>query len=142
MEQEGVVRLDAETCRDLLVTDSVGRVAFTTPTGPRIVPVNFVVSGNAVVFRTGCYTELAAYGPGERLAFEIDHLDNERRRGWSVIALGRGERAPETEEADPQPWAEGEKSILMRLAWETLTGRRIGGRLWPFPVVSGRGRGY
>jgi hypothetical protein len=142
----GIVDLGAAECRDLLATDTVGRLAFVTPKGPRIVPVNYVVTGDAVEFRTAAYSELAAYAPGTEVAFEIDHLDRERRRGWSVIALGPCERLDDEEtadlrfrtpEQDPRPWAGGQRSLRLRVRWRELTGRRVGGDHWPHPVVSG-----
>src|SRR5690606_24752285 len=106
-----VVQLDAAECRDLLDTDLVGRVAFVAPAGPRIVPVNFIVVGDAVEFCTRPDTELAVYAPGTRVAFEVDHLDAERRRGWSVVVHGQCERAAEAPEQSlvprPRPWAGG-----------------------------------
>jgi hypothetical protein len=73
-----------------------------------------------------------------------------------VIALGRCVRLADgledwEEEAAPEPvppppdpdaWAGGHRPLLLRLAWDSLTGRRVGGAHWPHPVVSGRGRGY
>jgi hypothetical protein len=143
------VPLSVAECRDLLATDAVGRVAFVTPRGPRIVPVNYVLAGDAIEMRTSTSSELATYAPGHEVAFEIDHLDGERRRGWSVVAHGVCERvaAPDAGSwhlagPEPDPWAGGRRPLLLRLAWRELTGRRVGGRHWPYPVVSGRGRGY
>lgn len=143
-----IVELSVAECRDLLMTDTVGRVGFVTPFGPRIVPVNYVLAGDAIEVRTTAYSELARYAPDTRIVFEIDHLDTERRRGWSVVALGECEHVEqphlERREPDevPQPWAGGNRPVWLRLAWEELSGRRVGGIHWPHPVVSGRGRGY
>lgn len=137
--------LSVAECRDLLATDSVGRVAFVTPAGPRIVPVNYVLAGDALELRTSTYSELATYAPGTEIAFEIDHLDSERRRGWSVVAHGVCERAEPSQDRDgplPEPWVGGARPLLLRLPWRELTGRRVGGAHWPHPVVSGRGRPY
>ena len=142
-----VVLSDAE-CRDLLETDVVGRVAFVTPAGPRIVPVNYALHDEAIEMRTTAYSELAVYAPGHEIAFEIDQLDAERRRGWSVVAHGVCERIEEPQApgwhppAGPEPWAGGVRQLWLRLPWRELTGRRVGGVHWPHPVVSGRGRGY
>ncbi len=137
-----LVELTEAECRDLLETDTVGRVAFVTPDGPRIVPVNYALGQEAIEFRTSSYTELAIYAPGTRVAFEIDQLDGERRRGWSVVAHGVCERLELSESAGPEPWAGGVRTLWLRLPWRTLSGRRVGGQHWPHPVVSERGRGY
>ena len=141
-----LVELSTAECRDLLETDTVGRVAFVAPGGPRIVPVNFALAGDAIELRTTAYSELARHAVGRQVAFEIDHLDTERRRGWSVVALGLCEwvddPGPASEGAEPEPWAGGNRPVRLRLAWSELTGRRVGGTHWPHPVVSGRARGY
>ena len=144
-----LVELTPAECRDLLETDRVGRIAFVTPTGPRIVPVNYALRGDEVRARTTARSELSTYAPGTVVAFEVDHFDNERRRGWSVEAVGPCVREEDPDELlhpvpdqDPQPWAGGRRPVLLRIAWRELSGRRVGGEHWPHPVVSGRGRPY
>ena len=128
------VELTEEECRDLLSRHVVGRVALSTPGGPRIVPVNYALYDNSIVFRTAPYSELGTYGWDAELAFEIDHIDEEKHSGWSVVALGRGSLIEDTAElgqirgrTDPHPWAGGSRQLYMRLTWRTLTGRRIPG---------------
>lgn len=146
---DSLVTLTDAECRELLVTDTVGRVAFAAPSGPRIVPINYAVGQGGVEFRTTAYSELATYAPGSRVAFEIDQLDSERQRGWSVIAYGPCVRVDADDEVattlegeGPEPWAGGNRPVLLRLEIDELTGRRVGGEHWPHPVVSGRGRPY
>lgn len=81
--------LSSAECLELLEAGVIGRVAMSTPTGPRIVPVNYTVHRGAIVFRTSSYSELATYGLVTDLAFEIDDLDYQSRLGWSVVAIGR-----------------------------------------------------
>jgi len=144
MEQN--IELSVAECRDLLETDTVGRIAFTTPRGPRIVPVNYALAGDVLMFRTRPYSELATYAPGTQVAFEIDHLDAERKRGWSVVAHGLcqldDQPEPGPHAADPEPWAGEDRPLRLRLAWRGLSGRRVGSSFWPYPPVSGRGRPY
>ncbi|WP_372728832.1 pyridoxamine 5'-phosphate oxidase family protein [Nocardioides sp.] len=144
-----LVELTAAECRDLLTTDTVGRVGFVTPHGPRIVPVNYVLRDDAIEIRTSPTSELATYGPGARIVVEFDHLDTERHRGWSVLVHGTCGPAEDHRNGDgrerdvgPVPWAGGERPIWLRVPLTELTGRRVGGPHWPHPVVSGRGRGY
>jgi uncharacterized protein len=127
------IELTVEECLDLLRTNIVGRVALSTPVGPRIVPVNYAMYGDAVVFRTAPYSELGTYGWNAELAFEIDHLDYENHQGWSVVVYGRGQLVEDPDEVseirrswDPRPWAEGQRNLYMKLIWHNITGRRIG----------------
>lgn len=126
------VELTVNECVDLLSGGVIGRIALTTPGGPRILPVNYAVNDGAVVIRTSPYSELATYGPRNQAAFEIDHFDYDRHQGWSVVALGRLEAlAPdEVEEVrkawEPRPWAGGHRNLYLRLPWREVSGRRIG----------------
>jgi len=138
--------LSPAECRHLLETEVVGRVAFVTPAGPRIVPVNYALAGDAIDLRTVAYSELATYAPDTEVAFEIDHLDRERHQGWSVIAHGRCQRLLHDDDdlfplpgQEPEPWAAGPRSLYLRLEWRELSGRRVGGPHWPHPPVSGAG---
>ena len=78
-------------CEELLRGGLVGRVAACTPTGPHVVPVNYSVVEDAVVFRTTPYSVLGSQARGSLLAFEVDQFDYEYQRGWSVVARGRAE---------------------------------------------------
>ncbi|QCX26610.1 pyridoxamine 5'-phosphate oxidase family protein [Nocardioides jishulii] len=129
-----VVELTRAECRELLLTQAVGRVAFQGADGPRIVPVNFRVRDGVIEFRTTSYSELATYAPGTPVAFEVDALDPEHRAGWSVVVTGPCERVLEefgaVLEMPSEPanvtWAEGRRPMLLRLEVETLSGRRVG----------------
>lgn len=125
------VELSVRECLDLLSGGVVGRIALTTPGGPRIVPVNYAINDESVIIRTSPYSELATYGPRNQAAFEIDHFDYDRHQGWSVVAHGRLEvLAPEELEDvrktwEPRPWAGGIRSLFLRLPWRELSGRRV-----------------
>ena len=125
--------LSVEQCLELLKGGIVGRVAICTPMGPRIVPLNYAMSDDAIVFRTMPYSELGTYGWNTDLAFEIDHLDYEKHQGWSVVAIGRASMVDDPEEVrsiragwDPTPWAGGRRYMYITLHWRDITGRRLG----------------
>ena len=135
-------QLSASECRDLLQQGVVGRVAMATPVGPRITPVNYVVHGDTIVFRTAPYSELSTYGWNVDLAFETDGLDPDTRLGWSVVAVGRAHVVDDPDEVqrirrdgDPEPWAAGPRHLYVSLAWRQLTGVRLD---HPRPTTSGR----
>lgn len=125
--------LSQEKCFELLSGGVVGRVALCTPDGPHIVPVNYSVVDRAIIFRTSAYSVLAQHSRGSRLAFEVDHLDYERHRGWSVVATGTAETVEDPDDLaairdlwDPRPWAGGTRLLYLRLPYDALTGRRLG----------------
>jgi uncharacterized protein len=124
--------LNTGECQALLRSGVAGRVAVSTPTGPHIVPVNYTVVENSIVFRTAPYSLLGTYGRESMLAFEIDGFDEVNERGWSVQARGRVEAVTDRAElslireiAEPQPWAGGARSLYLRLRWSELSGRKL-----------------
>lgn len=125
------IELSTRECLDLLAGEVFGRLAITTSSGPRIVPLNYVVLDDALVFRTTPYSEVAREAVGHDAAFEIDSVDRDRQTGWSVAAAGRLEALDPTELDDlrtvwvPRPWAGGQRHLYVRLRWRDLTGRRI-----------------
>jgi uncharacterized protein len=130
---EQAIDLTHDQCERLLRAGVTGRVALSTPDGPHIIPVNYSVVGEAIVLRTSPYSLLGSYGRGALLAFEVDGVDHDRWRGWSVVARGRAEAVSDPVELEriratwePRPWASGNRVLLLRIPWSELTGRQIG----------------
>ncbi|MCB5180852.1 helix-turn-helix domain-containing protein [Streptomyces antimicrobicus] len=127
----GLVTLDEDECRALLGTHGVGRIGVFTPEGPAVLPVNYVVAGGDIAFRTAAQAR-AAEAAGTEVAFEIDNIDDVTAGGWSVLAVGelRAVTAPDeirhlTATARSQPWAGGPRTHWMKLTPVRLTGRRV-----------------
>ncbi len=123
--------LDSTECRRLLTSTSIGRLSYQTERGPRIVPVNYALSGESIVIRTAPRTEIARTAPGQTVAFEIDQFDEFLHTGWSVLAVGEL-NAVSSESLrmlapgqTPEPWAEGPRSAFLQLGVSELTGRRV-----------------
>jgi len=132
--------LSTQQCEALLRVGMVGRVAFSTPAGPHMVPVNYAVVDDAIVVRTSPYSLLGTHGRNTMVAFGVDGFDHELERGWSVQARGRVEvvTAPQEldrirEVADPSPWANGVRALYLRLRWTELSGRQLGENWNPVP---------
>jgi len=127
-----VEELSEDECLELLGTNSVGRVAVVRNGQPLIFPVNYVLEGRGVAFRTDPGTKLTWATVG-RLAFEIDSTDPLHREGWSVLVQGIGREI--TDAVDPWskrilarslvPWAGGEKDHWVVISSPVFTGRRI-----------------
>lgn len=134
--------LDVQECRRLLVAGEVGRVAVSAPDGPHIIPVNYRVVDDNIVFRTSPYSVLGSHAKGAVLAFEVDQFDYQEQRGWSVVARGRAEAVTSAhtvkrirDVGEPQVWAAGERHLYLAMPWSELTGRRLG-RGWEPTVPS------
>jgi len=125
--------LPYSTCRGLLASGVVGRAGVCTSSGPKIFTVNYAVVDEAVIFRTSPDSLLGTVASHSLLAFQVDRLDYEYHRGWSVLATGRGQAVVRPQELDhirtvwePRPWAAGTRELYIRLAWDELTGRQLG----------------
>lgn len=122
--------LDEEACRKLVQGGGVGRVVFLDGEVPIALPVNFVVVADNVVFRTSASSMLARQRP-EPVSFEVDHIDDALKEGWSVLltgSLGLVEDAQARARADAAglaPWASGERDAYLELIPSQVTGRRI-----------------
>ena len=125
--------LTPSECEALLRAGEAGRVALCTAEGPHVVPVNYSVVDGSLLLRTSPDSLLGRCGDGATLAFEVDHLDDGRRRGWSVVARGPAEVVRDPEEvrriervSPPRPWAFGDRPVHLRLRWTELSGRQLG----------------
>ncbi len=84
---DGKVEILSESeCRALLARQPVGRVGYITDDGkPMIVPVDFIVVDDLVVFRSGPGEKLSQL-PMRQVCFEADGQSVERV--WSVVVHG------------------------------------------------------
>jgi nitroimidazol reductase NimA-like FMN-containing flavoprotein (pyridoxamine 5'-phosphate oxidase superfamily) len=123
--------LETAECRRLLVSGNVGRLGYRTHEEQRIVPVNYVIADDHLVFRTLPDHDIARSVPGQPVAFEVDDVDRFLQAGWSVLVSGVAEELPRASlramDADetPEPWAEGVRSLYIRIPLTRITGRRV-----------------
>lgn len=118
-------------CWERLSTGGVGRIALATAAGPLVLPVNYWVLDGTLIFRTALDGPLAAT-VGERIALEVDRIDEVLRTGWSVLAVGTADRIDDQpvlahlKELDtPSPWPGGERDLWIRIKPTQLSGRVI-----------------
>ncbi|MFB4298556.1 pyridoxamine 5'-phosphate oxidase family protein [Actinomadura sp. NTSP31] len=130
-DRSGLEILGPRECRDLLRHAEVGRIVFTHNALPAIQPVNYVLDGEDIVFRTSRTSRLATAATGSIVAFEIDAFDAGACMGWSVVAVGPARRvsAPgeiaSLEEIELRPRGPGQRDLFIRIRPEMLSGRRI-----------------
>ncbi|MGW4423910.1 helix-turn-helix domain-containing protein [Streptosporangium sp. NPDC004631] len=129
--------LSADECLRLISPGGVGRVAYDGPSGPVILPVDYVVHGGAVLLRTAFggspdrNPRTGVKGAGFEAAFEVDRIDEVDRRGWSVLVQGTAHHISSGPEqvavtaADVEPWAGGERELRIRIVPAEISGRRI-----------------
>jgi uncharacterized protein len=127
--------LSVSKCRQLLGAGVFGRLGVCAPAGPIILPVNYSVVSESIIFRTSADGVVSRHDWSRPMAFEVDHVDYVdyvEQRGWSVLAVGLAAPVEDAELAQirrtwaPRPWASGDRPLFVRLRWEELTGRRLG----------------
>jgi len=119
-------------CWRLLDDHGIGRIAFLTEEGdlPHVHPLNYTVRGRELAMRTreGSLLDAAIAGSsdGYPASFEVDHIDDAQREGWSVLLRGLVRLTnADAEPAAAEPWAGGARAREVCLTPRIVTGRRI-----------------
>ena len=119
-------------CRELLAPGGVGRFLYMSDRGPIAVPVNYGMLGGDIVFRTSDSGRVAAAArPGSLVSFSVDRIDGDLAEGWSVLASGAAAVLPNpagravAARLGIEPWAGGQRDLVIRLTPREITGRRI-----------------
>lgn len=84
-EQAGVTILDVAACRELLDAGAIGRVGYIAEGRPMIVPVDYLVHDNTIVFRADPGGKLL-HIPLHHVCFEVD--GSAADHVWSVVVQG------------------------------------------------------
>ncbi len=119
--------VEEDTCWGYLDTAEVGRLATSADNQPQIFPVNYVVDGLSVVFRTAAGTKLDEMVRNSAVAFEADGWSEQG--GWSVVIRGTAEviTSPEElalcEKMPLRPWVPTVKKTWVRVQAASISGR-------------------
>ena len=126
-----LVEMTRDECLQALEAKGVGRLAYTTDDGPRIIPVNFVLTEDGIVFRTLPDGEVVRFGLDSTCSFEVDEIDEFFESGWSVLAVGVAQLLTEADFRRlrfgriPEPWADGPRTLFVKLPLMQLSGRQL-----------------
>lgn len=126
-----IEELPESTCRQLLGSGRLGRVAVNGDPSPEVLPYGYVVHEDTVLFSASGDAIAAAAREGTPASFEVDGVSEEHRSGWSVLVRGEltmADRddpavAAALEDLASLPGVEPEDAV--RLSIEEVTGRRI-----------------
>ena len=127
----GLELLETEESLALLAGGEVGRIGITVGALPAIFPVNYAFIDGYIVFRTAPGSKLSAATADSVVAFEVDEFDAETRSGWSVLVVGIArvvhdlDVTAKVRAAKLEPFADGHRTSIVRIAPELVTGRRI-----------------
>lgn len=123
--------LPESECWALLASTPVGRVGVLVDSAPEIYPVNHIVDGASILFRTDPGNKLRGLERSPAICCEVDGFDPDARTGWSVLVKGRAVELTADDELERaaglplQFWALGEKAHWIRVSPFEVTGRRI-----------------
>ncbi|BDB41106.1 MULTISPECIES: pyridoxamine 5'-phosphate oxidase family protein [Mycobacterium] len=129
MTDEPFTVLSASESWDLLGTAALGRLVTNFAGEPEIFPVNYVVQGESILFRTAEGTKLFSAVGNRTVIFEAD--DHNVAEGWSVIVRGRAHLLKtdadiqEADRAGLYPWIATRKPNYVRITPTDITGRRF-----------------
>ena len=130
-DRNGLEVLDRAECLRLLGTATLGRIGISSGALPVILPVNFRLVDDTIVFRTASGTKLDAATRGAVVAFEVDAMDPFEHTGWSVMVTGVASRV-----TDPAAlaavhrervarWAPFGDDCVVAVSTDIVSGRRI-----------------
>ena len=127
-----VERLDEQECWKLLAQAKFGRIALAAVGDLDIFPINFVVDGPSLVFRTAEGTKLVESVITDLVAVEADDRDERTGIAWSVVAKGvpqvleRFDDIYRAQRLDIRPWITGRsKELFVRVRVRSISGRRF-----------------
>ena len=122
-------------CQELLESQSIGRIAWQAADGPQILPVTYAYHEGTIIFRTSPYGVLSELVRPTDVAMEIDELDQQNRKGWSVVVQGRAQGVAEPDQlvrmwtvGGVVPWASGIRNVFIQIVPHRITGRIVAAR--------------
>ncbi len=131
-DQRGSEILEREECLRLIEShvNGVGRVGFVdVEMLPTVLPVNFRLMGEHLVFRTGVGSAANAVTENQVVAFEFDEVDIETGECWSVLVRGAASFFPDDCVSSgselPRAYVPVPGSQLVRIATSLVSGRRF-----------------
>jgi nitroimidazol reductase NimA-like FMN-containing flavoprotein (pyridoxamine 5'-phosphate oxidase superfamily) len=136
--QSGMDIIPLAECLRLLGSRRVGRLGFVVGDQPLVLPVNYAVEADIVVFRTGLGTKLEAVADA-KVAFEVDEVDERAGTGWSVVVQGVAQEitsdvvvfAEALRAAAAPTWVPNPADHYMRIVPRIISGRRLPGTTTP-----------
>jgi nitroimidazol reductase NimA-like FMN-containing flavoprotein (pyridoxamine 5'-phosphate oxidase superfamily) len=108
-----------------------GHIGYVVDGAPVILPVNFVVDGESVVFCTAKGSKLSWLSKHSRVAFEVDHGRPLDHSGWSVLVRGSAHEVTDPDELDTlrqgplHSWAVPSAEHWIRISLDEISGRRL-----------------
>ncbi len=130
-------------CLRLLASATIGRVGISIGALPVVLPVNFRLVDDRIVFCTGIGTKLDAATANSVVAFEVDDFEPVSHTGWSVVVTGIAHEVVDhagARGAAARPTSLGGRGRARAVSWRsTPTGSPAAGSPTPLPAASWTG---
>ena len=128
----GNEELSVAQCWSLLGGQETGRIAFLQDGRLMVFPVNYLVHGNAVYFRTSEDGGLALLPGDLNTSFQVDAHDGDAMAGWSVLVSGRANAVRDESllttlwgMRSAAPYGGGQRNMFVGIDPTLVTGRRV-----------------
>jgi nitroimidazol reductase NimA-like FMN-containing flavoprotein (pyridoxamine 5'-phosphate oxidase superfamily) len=131
IDRNGLEVLDRPACLRRLASATIGRISLTSGALPTVLPVNFVLTPEGIVFRTGWGTKLDAATHNTVVAFEVDDFTSLTHGGWSVVVTGVARELTDPEELESARalplahWANRPADRYVCISLELVSGRAL-----------------
>ncbi len=133
-QRPNLSELTSDECYTRLRAASFGRLGLIVRDYPVIIPLNYALDRDVIVFTTasGSVLSLADH---QNVTFQIDDVHPADRTGWSVLVRGMAEQvrpdqdrevAMRSAESGVDSFARAEDLRWMRVIPHGITGRRVG----------------
>jgi hypothetical protein len=124
--------IDRQECLALLAGERLGRLGVLVDGVPLVLPMQFALDGEDIVLRTNAGAKFNE-APLSAVSFEVDHVDWEKKEGWSVLVKGVAQdisTAIDTlsvrfRSLGLDTWAPQPADAWIRVVPQSITGRRI-----------------
>ena len=128
-DDAAVSTLSEEECWNVLGRSHLGRLALAVDGEPDIFPVNYVLDGPRLFFRTAPGAKLAELAANPRIAFEVDEYDDTHAASVVVKGVAKPldlQREIDAADALPlDPWIPTLKYRWVRITPVSISGRRF-----------------
>ena len=130
LDNAGLEVLDRAACLRLLATTGIGRIAISVKALPLILPVHYLLDGDAILVRTHQGSTLDVATRDAVVAFEADRLGATTGLVWSVLVTGQARHLDGgAAEADPRwrdlpTWAPGLPARIVAISTDHVSGRQ------------------
>lgn len=130
MDRTGMEVLPMDECMRLAKSVPVGRLAMIDRGEIVVFPVNHVVDGSTVCFRSAYGSKMDAALMRHVVSFEADSYNADDHTGWSVVLKGRADLVTDEDQlarlrvSGVRPWS----NALARDTWIAVQATGISGR--------------